>query len=88
MRQLVETLESYLPDDQVARVLEAYEFGEAAHKGQTRKSGEPYITHPVAVAQELAEMHLDSEAICAAILHRSEERRVGKECRSRWSPYH
>ncbi len=69
VRQLVETLESYLPDDQVARVLEAYEFGEAAHKGQTRKSGEPYITHPVAVAQELAEMHLDSEAICAAILH-------------------
>ena len=69
VRQLVETLESYLPADQVAQVLEAYEFGEAAHKGQTRKSGEAYITHPVAVAQELAEMHLDSEAICAAILH-------------------
>jgi RelA/SpoT family (p)ppGpp synthetase len=50
-------------------VLEAYEFGAAAHQGQTRKSGEPYITHPVAVAQELGEMHLDSEAICAAILH-------------------
>jgi len=69
VRQLVETLESYLPADQVAQVLEAYEFGEAAHRGQTRKSGEAYITHPVAVAQELAEMHLDSEAICAAILH-------------------
>jgi len=69
VRQLVETLESYLPDNQVAKVLETYEFGEAAHKGQTRKSGEAYITHPVAVAQELAEMHLDSEAICAAILH-------------------
>ena len=69
VRQLVETLQSYLPADQVAQVLEAYEFGEAAHRGQTRKSGEPYITHPVAVAQELAEMHLDSEAICAAILH-------------------
>jgi len=69
VRQLVETLESYLPDDQVAQILEAYEFGEAAHKGQTRQSGEAYITHPVAVAQELAEMHLDSEAICAAILH-------------------
>ena len=60
MRRLVETLESYLPDEQVARVLEAYEFGAAAHQGQTRKSGEPYITHPVAVAQELGEMHLDS----------------------------
>jgi guanosine-3',5'-bis(diphosphate) 3'-pyrophosphohydrolase len=69
MRKLVATLESYLPDEHVARILEAYEFGAAAHKGQTRKSGEPYITHPVAVAQELAEMHLDWEAICAAILH-------------------
>ena len=69
VRRLVDTLESYLPDDQVATVLEAYEFGAKAHEGQTRKSGEPYITHPVAVAQELAEMHLDWEAICAAILH-------------------
>ena len=69
VRKLVDTLESYLPDDQVAKVLEAYEFGALAHEGQTRKSGEPYITHPVAVAQELADMHLDWEAICAAILH-------------------
>ena len=69
VRRLVDTLESYLPADQVARILEAYEFGAAAHEGQARRSGEPYITHPVAVAQELAEMHLDSEAICAAILH-------------------
>ncbi len=69
LRRLVETLETYLPADQVATVVKAYEFGAAAHKGQTRKSGEPYITHPVAVAQELAEMHLDAEAICAAILH-------------------
>jgi guanosine-3',5'-bis(diphosphate) 3'-pyrophosphohydrolase len=69
VRQLVETLQSYLPADQVAQALEAYEFGEAAHRGQTRKSGEAYITHPVAVAQELAEMHLDSQAVCAAILH-------------------
>lgn len=69
VRLLVDTLESYLPDNQVAQIVRAYEFGAAAHEGQTRKSGEPYITHPVAVAQELAEMHLDSEAICAAILH-------------------
>ena len=69
VRKLANTLETYLPDEQVAKVLEAYEFGAAAHEGQTRKSGEPYITHPVAVAQELAEMHLDAEAICAAILH-------------------
>ena len=69
LRALVETLQTYLPDEKVALVVKAYEFGERAHKGQTRKSGEPYITHPVAVAQELAEMHLDYEAVCAAILH-------------------
>lgn len=69
LRALVETLQTYLPDEKVALVVKAYEFSERAHKGQSRKSGEPYITHPVAVAQELAEMHLDSEAVCAAILH-------------------
>ena len=69
VRALVDTLESYLPEDQVQKILSAYEFGAEAHQGQTRRSGEPYITHPVAVAHELAKMHLDSEAICAAILH-------------------
>ncbi|MDH3303996.1 MAG: bifunctional (p)ppGpp synthetase/guanosine-3',5'-bis(diphosphate) 3'-pyrophosphohydrolase [Gammaproteobacteria bacterium] len=69
MRRLVETLKSYLPDDQVDQILRAYHFGASAHEGQTRKSGEPYITHPVAVAQELADMHLDAQAITAAILH-------------------
>jgi RelA/SpoT family (p)ppGpp synthetase len=69
MRRLVETLKDYLPDEHVEQVVKAYEFGADAHEGQTRKSGEPYITHPVAVAQELAEMRLDSQAICAAILH-------------------
>ena len=69
MRRLLDTLETYLPADQIATVLAAYKFGEQHHEGQTRRSGEPYITHPVAVAQELAEMHLDAQAICAAILH-------------------
>ena len=69
MRRLVETLKSYLSDEQIDPVLQAYKFGASAHEGQTRKSGEPYITHPVAVAQELAEMHLDAQAITAAILH-------------------
>ncbi len=69
LRRLLDTLESYLPGAQIERIAEAYKFGAAAHEGQTRKTGEPYITHPVAVAQELAEMHLDSEAIMAAILH-------------------
>jgi RelA/SpoT family (p)ppGpp synthetase len=69
VRHLVDTLGTYLRDEQIATILAAYTFGARAHDGQTRKSGEPYITHPVAVAQELAEMHLDAEAICAAILH-------------------
>ena len=69
VRKLVDTLETYLPKEQIETVLEAYEFGAHHHEGQARKSGEPYITHPVAVAQELADMHLDAEAICAAILH-------------------
>ena len=69
VRRLVVTLKSYLADDQIEQILRAYEFGASAHEGQTRKSGEPYITHPVAVAQELADMHLDAQAITAAILH-------------------
>ena len=69
LRHLIETLEVYLPEEQVESVMRAYEFGAAAHDGQKRKSGEAYISHPVAVAQELADMHLDSQAITAAILH-------------------
>ena len=67
--ELRDLLNTYLEPDKVAVILRAFEVGADAHEGQTRKSGEPYITHPVAVAQELAEMHLDWEAICAAILH-------------------
>jgi guanosine-3',5'-bis(diphosphate) 3'-pyrophosphohydrolase len=69
VRRLVETLQSYMPEEQLAQITAAYEFGAKAHAGQSRKTGEPYITHPVAVAQELAEMHLDAQAIVAAILH-------------------
>jgi len=69
MRQLVNKLETYLSDEQVDLVVRAYEFGANAHEGQKRKSGEPYITHPVAVAQDLADMHLDYEAVVAALLH-------------------
>ena len=69
LRHLLETLESYMPDDQVELILRAYKFGAEAHQGQTRLSGEPYISHPLAVAQILADMHLDGQAIAAAILH-------------------
>lgn len=67
--QLLSRLESYLPPDQVSRAQDAYELAQAAHKGQKRLTGEPYITHPVAVAGILAELHLDGQTICAALLH-------------------
>jgi len=67
--QLLNKLETYLPPAQVDRVRDAYEFGAQAHQGQKRLSGEPYIAHPVAVADILADLHLDAQTIVAAILH-------------------
>src|SRR5580765_7509125 len=66
---LEQRLSAYLPAEQGARVREAYFTGARAHAGQTRKSGEPYITHPVAVAGILADLGMDAETIIAAILH-------------------
>src|SRR4051812_23184353 len=69
MRDLINSLESYLPTDQVTRIREAAEFGASAHEGQKRLSGEPYIAHPLAAAQILSDLHLDPDTIIAAILH-------------------
>jgi len=69
INQLVSKLETYLPPDQVERVQEAYDLAFKAHEGQRRRSGEPYITHPVAVADLLADLRLDAETMIAAILH-------------------
>ena len=68
-RALELQLGAYLPLEQIERVRRAYQLGAIAHDGQTRKSGEPYITHPLAVAGILAELGLDAETIIAAILH-------------------
>ena len=65
----LETAADYLTDDQRRLLRRAWAVGAAAHAGQTRKSGEPYITHPVAVAKVLAEQGLDVETLVAAILH-------------------
>jgi RelA/SpoT family (p)ppGpp synthetase len=67
--QLLDKLEAYLPPEQVERVREAYEYGAEKHFGQRRVSGEPYITHPVAVADILADLRLDADTLVAAILH-------------------
>ena len=60
---------SYLKPKDVARLEDAYRFSEAAHAGQTRQSGEPYISHPLAVAEILADWHLDGQTLMAALLH-------------------
>jgi guanosine-3',5'-bis(diphosphate) 3'-pyrophosphohydrolase len=60
---------AYLPPEQLPLLRRAWEVGAAAHDGQTRKSGEPYITHPVAVAGVLADLKMDAETLIAAILH-------------------
>lgn len=67
--QSLERAANYLPEAQRAQLRRAWAVGAEAHAGQTRKSGEPYITHPVAVAQVLAEQGLDVETLVAAILH-------------------
>src|SRR3954452_7064272 len=59
----------YLPQPDVALVNRAFEFSESAHRGQFRKSGEPYITHPLAVASILSQWRIDAEGIAAALLH-------------------
>jgi guanosine-3',5'-bis(diphosphate) 3'-pyrophosphohydrolase len=59
----------YLKPKDVARLADAYRFSEAAHAGQTRQSGDPYISHPLAVAEILAGWHLDGQTLMAALLH-------------------
>ena len=68
IQDLLNKVKEYSPD-QVTRVKEAYEYANILHSGQTRQSGEPYISHPLNVAYILAEMHADSDTVCAGLLH-------------------
>ncbi|SDX42558.1 (p)ppGpp synthetase, RelA/SpoT family [Allochromatium warmingii] len=73
-------LATYLPPEQIQACYAAYLFGAEAHEGQTRKSGEAYIYHPLAVARILAEMHMDYQCLIAALLHDViEDTPIGKE---------
>jgi RelA/SpoT family (p)ppGpp synthetase len=66
---LRDELALYLSQEQVAQITAAFFLAEKAHEGQTRRSGEPYITHPIEVARILASMRMDYESIMAAMLH-------------------
>ncbi len=67
--RLTQLLKSYLPQKEIKIIWSAYEYSLDAHKGQKRKSGEDYITHPVSVACIAARLHLDSPSIQASLLH-------------------
>ncbi|KAA0876170.1 RelA/SpoT family protein [Nitrincola tapanii] len=66
---LSQRLTDYLEPPQVQQVRRAYFYAEQAHDGQRRKSGEPYVTHPLAVASILAGMHMDHQSLMSAMLH-------------------
>jgi len=73
LASLLAKLQTYLPESDLQKVREAYRFADAAHLGQYRASGEPYISHPVAVAELCADWKLDTQAIMAALLHDTAE---------------
>lgn len=67
--EFAEYLKCYLDTDEIATVRKAYTFADIAHQGQTRRSGEAYITHPLAVSIMLSQMRMDCPSLCAALLH-------------------
>lgn len=78
--QLTTILRAYLSQAEIEQVWDAYRYSDAVHKGQTRRSGEPYISHPVAVTCILAKLHLDVPTLLAALLHDVvEDSEVSKE---------
>ncbi len=69
IESLARRLETYMDADDIRLVKRAYFYADQAHVGQTRRSGEPYIHHPLAVANILADMHMDAQSLMAAMLH-------------------
>ncbi len=66
---LIEVLEKTKKQYNIEKIREAFLYAQALHEGQKRQSGDPYISHPLAVARILAELELDTDSICAALLH-------------------
>ncbi|CCQ93294.1 GTP pyrophosphokinase (RelA/SpoT) [[Clostridium] ultunense Esp] len=69
IEELLDKAKEYMSDDELDMVRKAYLFAEKAHEGQLRASGDPYITHPLAVAGILADLHMDHVILSAALLH-------------------
>ena len=68
-KDLLDKVSHYLPEDMVDLVEQAYVYADQCHQGQTRKSGEPYIAHPLEAAAFLADLKLDGHTISGALLH-------------------
>ena len=66
---LSEKLSDYLEPGQIEQVNKAFEFASEAHSGQFRTSGDPYVSHPIAVANILSTFHMDEDSLSAAMLH-------------------
>ncbi|HZY30838.1 MAG TPA: HD domain-containing protein, partial [Candidatus Methylomirabilis sp.] len=69
IEDLVESITSYTPDADVAILRRAHEFAATVHRGQARRSGDPYLSHPMRVAAILADLKMDVRAIAAGLLH-------------------
>ena len=69
MKNLLDSLEKSEKNYDLEKIIKAYDYADGLHEGQFRLSGEPYISHPVAVAKIVAELGLDTDSICAALLH-------------------
>ncbi len=69
LQAFMDLVHSYLSDEECAQIMKAFELADKAHEGQTRASGEPYIMHPLAVAEILANLQIDHETLIAALLH-------------------
>src|SRR5690349_16642555 len=69
LTELVDRVRSYQPGADVDLIQRAYRYSEAAHQGQTRKSGDPYFSHPASVAAIITELKLDTASVCAGLLH-------------------
>jgi GTP pyrophosphokinase len=69
INDICETVQQNMPDADVGLMQKAYVYSAKVHQGQIRLSGEPYLTHPLAVAEILAEMRLDHVTVAAGLLH-------------------